>query len=84
MNNETCGFCGCIFRVDAPELRGHMESEEYYCPECHSEYRTRASNTPHVTLISGRTDGRTISIYQYEKIQKEISILQESIRRKEN
>ena len=81
---HKCHFCGSILRVDAPELRGHMESEEYYCPECRTEYRTRASNTPSVTVVNGRTDGRTINIYEFEKIQKEIQELQEKVTKKEN
>jgi hypothetical protein len=42
----------------APGQKGHEESEEYYCPECRKEYRMRASNSPRVTLIKPRTDGR--------------------------
>lgn len=57
--NETCSFCGCIFRVDTQLQDGHNESEEYYCPECNKEYGIRACISPQVTLISSRTDGRT-------------------------
>jgi len=84
MEEHKCHFCGSMLRVNVPYLEGHMESEEYYCPECHTEYRTRASNTPNVTVIKGRTDGRTITIYEFEKIQKQISELQKSITKKEN
>jgi Zn finger protein HypA/HybF involved in hydrogenase expression len=58
---QTCNYCGCVFQVVAPGQKGHEESEEYYCPECNKEYRTRASNSPRVTLIKARTDGRTDS-----------------------
>ncbi|MGG2065436.1 hypothetical protein [Bacillus sp. S14(2024)] len=57
---DNCNFCGCEFRVEVPTQDGHNESEEYYCPECYKEYKVRASNSPRVTLISGRTDGRKI------------------------
>ena len=57
--DETCGYCGCVFHVVVPGQKGHEESEEYYCPECSTEYRCRASNSPSVTLVSPRTDGRT-------------------------
>ena len=30
--NQTCDYCGCVFRVDVPGQKGHEESEEYYCP----------------------------------------------------
>lgn len=55
---QTCDDCGAKFRVVVPGQKGHEESEEYYCPECGKEYRVRASNTPSVTLISKRTDGK--------------------------
>lgn len=55
--NETC-HCGAIFEAVAPRQKGHEEPEEYYCPECRCEYLTRASNSPEVTLISPRTDGK--------------------------
>ena len=56
--DETCTHCGCVFHVVVPGQKGHEESEEYYCPECMTEYRCRASNSPTVTLVSKRTDGR--------------------------
>jgi len=56
---QTCDYCGCVFRVIVPGQKGHEESEEYFCPECHKEFRIRASNSPKVIKISGRTDGRT-------------------------
>lgn len=59
-HQETCDFCGCKFRVQVELQDGHNESEEYYCPDCHKEYRTRACITPRVTKMSGRTDGKTI------------------------
>lgn len=56
---EACDYCGCVFRVENQLQDGHNESEEYYCPECQKEYKIRACNTPRVTLISKRTDGKT-------------------------
>ncbi len=55
---QTC-HCGAVFHVSVPGQKGHEEPEEYYCPECHCEYKARASMSPTVTLISGRTDGKT-------------------------
>lgn len=60
---QTCSFCGAVFHVEVPGQKGHEESEEYYCPECGTEYRTRASNSPRVTLVSPRTDGLTTKNY---------------------
>ncbi|MEI2454910.1 hypothetical protein ABU614_15850 [Lysobacter firmicutimachus] len=56
---QTCDYCGAKFRVDVPHQEGHDSLEEYYCPDCHKEFKTRAAYTPTVTRISGRTDGRT-------------------------
>ena len=55
---QTCDTCGAVFRVGVPGQKGHEESEEYYCSECNTEYKTRASNTPRVTLLKLRTDGK--------------------------
>jgi len=57
--NKTCDYCGCVFRMQSAKQDGHNEPEEYYCPECFKEYRIRACNSPKVTLISPRTDGKT-------------------------
>lgn len=54
----TCDYCGCVFRMESQLQDGHNESEEYYCPECHKEFKIRACITPQVTLISKRTDGK--------------------------
>lgn len=62
-DQKTCSFCGCVFRVIVSLQDGHNESEEYYCPDYHKEYKTRACNTPMVTKISGRTDGKE-TMYQ--------------------
>ncbi len=56
--DQTCTYCGAVFHVVVPGQKGHEEPEEYYCPECSTEYKTRASNSPTVTLVSPRTDGR--------------------------
>lgn len=62
--NEKCDYCGCIFRVQNQLQDGHNEIEEYCCPECGKEYKIRACNTPTITLISKRTDGRT-DLFKY-------------------
>ena len=56
---QTCDFCGCVFSVQSQLQDGHNDREEYYCPECLKEFGIRACITPQVTLIKGRTDGRT-------------------------
>ena len=56
---QTCDRCGAVFEVVVPGQKGHEEPEEYFCPECSCMYKTRASNSPTVTLISARTDGKT-------------------------
>ena len=35
-----------------------LEDSYNYCPECGEENKIRASNSPSVYLISGRTDGK--------------------------
>jgi Zn finger protein HypA/HybF involved in hydrogenase expression len=56
--DKTCDNCGAVFNVSVPGQEGCHESEEYYCPECHTEYKVRASNSPTVRLITPRTDGK--------------------------
>lgn len=56
---QTCTKCGAIFEVIVPGQKCHEEPEEYFCPECLCMYKTRASNTPSVVLVSPRTDGKT-------------------------
>lgn len=47
-SDEHCCECGCVFEVIVLEQEGHNEMEEYYCPDCHKEYKVRASFTPQV------------------------------------
>lgn len=61
---QTCGFCGCVFRVDITwrtsySHKGGQDTQPYACPECRRDCRIRTSTVPRVTLISRRTDGRT-------------------------
>ncbi len=56
---RECDYCGCVFKVEVPGQKGHEEPEEYYCPECNKEYKCRASNSPNVTMVSPRADGKT-------------------------
>jgi len=63
---QICDYCGARFRVDIPHQPGCEEAEEYFCPECNQMFKTRASLTPRVTLLSPRTDGKK-DIYPYNK-----------------
>lgn len=61
---QTCGFCGCVFRVDITwqtsySHKGNQDTQTYACPECRRECRIRTSTAPRLTVISRRTDGRT-------------------------
>ncbi len=69
-NKQTCDFCGCTFKVLSFLQDGHNESEEYYCPDCEKEFRVRANNSPEVTKISSRTDGRDIKYADFIKQNK--------------
>ena len=53
----------------------HNELEEYYCPDCGKEFRVRANNTPHVTKVSSRTDGRDIKYDDFIKQNKKESLI---------
>ena len=56
---QTCGHCGCIFRVELERPRLNNDLQEYCCPECHHHTcRAKTPMPPRVTLISKRTDGR--------------------------
>lgn len=57
--NQTCDYYGATFEVIVPGQKGHEEPEEYFCPECHKEFKCIASNSPNVIPRSPRTDGRT-------------------------
>lgn len=55
---QTCGSCGCVFRVEIERPLYHKDSQEYCCPECkHHVCVAKTSTLPRVTLISKRTDG---------------------------
>lgn len=56
---QTCGFCGCVFRVVVPGQLGREGPETYSCPECRKKFPVRACDPPTTTLISKRTDGRS-------------------------
>lgn len=61
---QTCGFCGCVFRVDITwrttyAHRGLQDTQAYECPECQRECRIRTSTEPRLTVITKRTDGRS-------------------------
>jgi len=61
---QTCGFCGCVFRVEITwrtsySYKSGQEEQVYSCPECRRDCRIKTSTAPTVILISKRTDGRT-------------------------
>lgn len=61
---QTCGYCGCVFRVEITWLvsysyKPNRDTQVYSCPECCRDSRVKTSTEPHLTLISRRTDGRT-------------------------
>lgn len=61
---QTCGFCGCVFRVEITwpisfSYKASQETQAYSCPECQRDLRIRTATAPLLTLIARRTDGRT-------------------------
>lgn len=61
---QTCGFCGCVFRVEITwrtsySYKAGQDEQVYSCPECQRGCRIKTSSAPMVILISKRTDGRT-------------------------
>lgn len=61
---HTCGFCGCVFRVEITwcptySSKANQNTQAYACPECQRNSRIKTSTEPQVTLVSKRTDGRT-------------------------
>lgn len=54
---QTCGFCGCVFRVEVPGETGRDGPADYHCPECRRRFPVKACDPPKITLISKRTDG---------------------------
>ncbi|SMF97206.1 hypothetical protein SAMN02949497_4625 [Methylomagnum ishizawai] len=61
---HTCGFCGCVFRVELTWCASHsyklnQNTLPYACPECQRHSRIKTSSEPQVVLVSKRTDGRT-------------------------
>ena len=69
-SEKTCDFCGCKFRLIVPGQKGHEEREEYWCPECGKQFKTRASLSPRVDKIEDRTDGREISYSAWKEQQE--------------
>ncbi len=62
---QTCGFCGCVFRVEITRRvtysyfsKSPQDTQGYSCPECRRDSRIKTSTPPRVSLISKRTDGR--------------------------
>jgi hypothetical protein len=60
---QTCGFCGCVFRVEITWRTSYsyklgQDMQVYSCPECQRDCQIKASTAPQVVLISKRTDGR--------------------------
>jgi len=62
---QTCGFCGCVFRVEITwrisysySSKSLQDTQAYSCPECRRDSQIKTSTAPRVMLISKRTDGR--------------------------
>jgi hypothetical protein len=62
---QTCGFCGCVFRVEITwrisysySSKALQDTQTYSCPECRRDSQIKTSTEPRVSLISRRTDGR--------------------------
>lgn len=60
---HTCGFCGCVFRVDitwstSRSYKVNQDIQAYACPECQRNSKIKTSSEPQVILVSKRTDGR--------------------------
>jgi hypothetical protein len=65
---QTCGFCGCVFRVEITwrtsySYKASQDTQAYSCPECRRDCRIKTSTAPQVILISKRTDGR-VDLYR--------------------
>lgn len=60
---QTCGGCGCVFRVAITWPISYSyklsQEEDYACPECRQLSKIKSSTKPRISLISGRTDGKT-------------------------
>jgi DNA-directed RNA polymerase subunit RPC12/RpoP len=56
---QTCGFCGCEFRVEIERAVSFKDTQDYRCPECRTLCKVRTSTTPRVTLLRRRSDRRT-------------------------
>lgn len=61
---QTCGFCGCVFRVGITwkisySYKTGQDTYTYSCPECRRDSRIKTSTMPEVKMISKRTDGRS-------------------------
>jgi len=55
---QTCGFCGCVFRVEIESPISYKDTHPYRCPECRHLCIVKTSSEPRVTLLSVRTDRR--------------------------
>ena len=56
---QTCGFCGCVFRVEIESPVSWKDKHPYCCPECRHLCVVKTTTPPRVTLLSKRTDNRT-------------------------
>jgi hypothetical protein len=61
---QTCGFCGSVFRVAItwPTVFSYTQHQDevYACPECHQPSKIKSSSPPLIMLLVTRTDGRTM------------------------
>ena len=52
---QTCGACGCVFRVEVSRARVQADIQEYSCPVCHDHVcRVHTSEPPRLTVLSQR------------------------------
>lgn len=56
---QTCGYCGSVFRVELERPRSWKDTHPYGCPECARICTAKTSTPPRITLLSKRTDART-------------------------
>lgn len=53
---QTCGYCGCVFRVEIERQRDRNDTHDYSCPQCHHhKCGANTSTPPRVTLIDAGT-----------------------------
>jgi hypothetical protein len=57
---RPCPFCGCHFSVTVAIHHEQHALAEYFCPECGRPEPFRAAEIVNVTMVSPRSDGRSV------------------------